>query len=207
MLADKTAQDFAVVELHDEWLDLPQVEREQTVTAVAVQLIQSELSKQKVNTAMIPIKPIFGHNTYPVQEKLVFTLMPFTNDLTAIYSSIIKPVVEAKGLVSRRADDISSNNAIMQDIWRTICEARFIIADITGRNPNVMYEIGIAHTIGKEVILIHQRGDDAALPFDIAHVRIIIYDNTAIGGGLLKTKIESTIDSVLQKLTVASLMS
>ena len=88
----------------------------------------------------------------------------------------------------------------MNDIWRSICEARFIVADLTGRNPNVMYELGIAHTVGKEVILIHQSGEDPKFPFDISHMRIINYDNTATGGNALRKKVEETIGSVMQKL-------
>lgn len=199
-LADRTAQDFCVVELDEGWLDIAEHQRSAHLTAIAGQVIQAELSRRKVNTDMIPFNPVFGQNIYPVQESLVFILMPFTSDLTAIYNGIVKPVVESKGMISRRADDISSNNAVMQDIWRSICEARFIVADITGRNPNVMYELGIAHTIGKEVILIHQIGDDSRFPFDIAHMRVITYENTATGGDALRQKVGATIESVMQKL-------
>jgi len=130
----------------------------------------------------------------------VFILMPFTDPLTAIYNSIVKPAIESQGLVARRADEISSNNAVMYDIWRSICEARFIVADLTRRNPNVMYELGIAHTVGKEVILIHQSGEDTKFPFDISHMRIINYENTATGGNALRKKMEENIANVLQKL-------
>lgn len=204
-LEDRTTQDFCVVELKGEWLDLPPQVQEATVDAVALQVIQSELSRTKVNTTMIPFNPIFGQNTYPIQDNLVFVLMPFEPGLTAVYNNIVKPAVESKGLVARRADDITSNNAIMNDIWKSICEARFIIADLSGRNPNVMYELGIAHTVGKETILIHQTGGDNKYPFDISHIRIIGYEDTAIGGAELRNKLNSTVDSVLQKLTGRSI--
>jgi hypothetical protein len=47
----------------------------------------------------------------------------------------------------------------MRNIWKSICEARLVVADLTGGNANVFYELGIAHTVGKETILIAARGD------------------------------------------------
>ena len=103
--------------------------------------------------------------------------MPFTADLTKIYQTFIKPTVERPefNLVCRRADDVKSNRAIIQDIWKSLCEARLVIAVLSGLNPNVMYELGVAHTLGKETILIYQRGEDIKFPFDLAHIRRIEY--------------------------------
>lgn len=125
--------------------------------------------------------------------------MPFTESLTDIYQSFVKPTVELPdfGLVCRRADDIKSNRAIIQDIWKSICEARLIIADLTGLNANVMYELGIAHTLGKETVLIYQRGHDIRFPFDLAHIRRIEYDNTAIGGRTLEQELRATLSGIL----------
>jgi hypothetical protein len=205
-LLDKTTHDFSVVELRESWLDLDEPTRSATLDAVALQVVQNELARVKVPTTMIPFNPTFGPNKYPVQEKLVFVLMPFEPGLTEIYTTVVKPAVEAKGLICRRADDINSNNAIMSDIWKSICEARFIIADLSTRNPNVMYELGVSHTVGKETILIHQDTDGSKFPFDISHFRIINYQNSVTGGLSLKGKLEATIDSVLQKLSTARLV-
>jgi hypothetical protein len=83
----------------------------------------------------------------------------------------------------------------MSDIWAAICAARIVIADCTGRNPNVFYEIGIAHAVGKPVVLITQDVND--IPFDISHIRYIIYEYTAAGMKLLKKKLEETIKTEL----------
>jgi predicted nucleotide-binding protein len=125
--------------------------------------------------------------------------MPFASDLTSIYTTLVKPTVEDPrfGLVCRRADDIKSNKAIIQDIWKSVCEARLIIADLSGLNPNVMYELGIAHTLGKETILIYQRGENPKFPFDLAHIRRIEYANDAIGGMKLVDDLRATLESVL----------
>jgi hypothetical protein len=203
-LLDQTTQNFSVTLLNEEWLDLPTADSESRFDATAMELIRSELSRAKVSNAMIPFNPVFGPNRFPIQDSLVFVLMPFTDQLTQIYQDIIKPSVESKNLVARRADEINSNNAVMHDIWKSICEARFVIADLTGRNPNVMYELGIAHTVGKQVIMIYQNDDQSRFPFDISHMRIIKYDNTAAGGSILRRTMDSTIENVLAKISTDS---
>ena len=64
-------------------------------------------------------------------------------------------------------------------------------------NPNVMYELGMAHTLGKETILIYQRGGDIQFPFDLAHIRRIEYVNDALGGKRLVEELRATLSSVL----------
>ena len=103
---------------------------------------------------MVHINQIFGGIQDHINERLAFVLMPFTDELTRIYSLIVKPIVGSKDLDCRRADDYKTITAIIQDIWRAICESRLVIADMTGLNPNVMYELGIAHAVGKDTYLI-----------------------------------------------------
>ncbi len=148
----------------------------------------------------IQINPIFGPAKYEIQDKLAFILMPFEDKLTEIYNHKIKPTLEDEPFLfkCKRADDIVSNKSIMEDIWKSICEARIIIADITGFNPNVMYELGIAHTLGKTTIILCQKGEKT-FPFDLHHIRRIEYENTAIGGDSLTKSLSKTLDSVLDK--------
>jgi hypothetical protein len=72
-----------------------------------------------------------------------------------------------------RADDFWEHQAVIQDIVNLIARSRIVICDCSGRNPNVFYEAGIAHTLGKEVILITQNEND--IPFDLRHLRYIRY--------------------------------
>lgn len=156
-------------------------------------------------TSLIQINPLFGSASYSIDERLVFVLMPFIDKLTRIYNSILKPTVEAKGLVCRRADDFKTNKAIIQDIWKAICEARIVIADLTDLNPNVMYELGITHTVGKETILIYQlsKGKDVKFPFDLAHIRRIEYEDSATGGKKLEVDLSETLESILKPVIVS----
>lgn len=181
-------------------LDQDEVQRRAGLEAIAVTHVDSEIKRVIKMTSLIQINPLFGPASYSVDERLAFVLMPFAEDLTRIYTSIIKPTVEATGLVCRRADDFKTNKAIIQDIWKAICESQVIIADLTDLNPNVMYELGIAHTVGKETILIYQRnsGKDPQFPFDLAHIRRIEYENSAIGGKNLETDLSNTLNSILK---------
>jgi nucleoside 2-deoxyribosyltransferase len=76
--------------------------------------------------------------------------------MTEFYQSKIKPSIESLGMVVHKADELKNANFVMQDIWKSICEARIVLADLTGFNANVMYELGIAHTVGKDTVIIYQ---------------------------------------------------
>lgn len=186
-------------------LEQNEVQRRLVLEAIAVAHIDSELQRVVKMTSLIQINPLFGPASYGVDERLAFILMPFAEDLTRVYTSIIKPAVEATGLVCRRADDFKTNKAIIQDIWKAICEARVVIADLTDLNPNVMYELGIAHTVGKETILIYQRGrgKDPKFPFDLAHIRRIEYEDSATGGKKLENDLFDTLKSILKPAVVS----
>ena len=105
-------------------------------------------------------------------------------------------------LVCKRADDIKTNKAIIQDIFKAICEARIIIADVTRLNPNVMYELGIAHTLGKETDLIYQKKQEIKFPFDLAHIRRIEYENSATGGKLLEQELRGVLQNILTPIVL-----
>jgi len=174
-------------------------ERRATLIAVASEIVQSEVSRVTTLMNLVQINPVFGPARFQLRQNLVFTLMPFDEALTKIYNNIIKPTVEGQGLLCQRADDYKSNKAVIEDIWRAICEARIVIADLTQFNPNVMYELGVAHTVGKETILIYQTGENATgkFPFDLSHIRRIEYNNDAVGGQRLSADLEETLKSIL----------
>jgi hypothetical protein len=113
-----------------------------------------------------------------IEPELMSAMMPFDASFKSVYTAISKAGVDA-GLRSRRADDIWENPAIIQDIVSLIDKSRVIIADCTGRNPNVFYEIGIAHTLGREVIMITQ--NEADIPFGLRHLRFVKYLNNTQG--------------------------
>ena len=93
-----------------------------------------------------------------------------------------------------RADDIWNNSIIIQDIFELIYTSEIVIADFTGRNPNVFYEVGIAHTLGKTVIPIVQNITD--IPFDLHHHRVLVYHDNNEGHEELKNKLASRLATI-----------
>lgn len=149
---------------------------------------------------IVDINPIFGKADFTIDDRLAFVLMPFRQDLTQIYETYIKPTVEGKNLQCLRADDFKSSTKVMEDIWRSIYRSRVIIADLTDTNANVMYELGIAHTLGKDTILIYQKGDtDNKFPFDLAYIRRIEYQDKVIDAKKLISSLSLALSEILSK--------
>lgn len=139
---------------------------------------------------------IFGGGSFTLDPNLCFVLMPFTIEMTPIYDDHIKSVVKTIGLTSLRADEIVGVNSIIQDIWEKINRARFLIADLTGKNANVFYEVGIAHALGKDVILLTQNIND--VPFDLKHWRCIVYAYNPRSMKEMENRLIATIKEIIQ---------
>ncbi len=108
-------------------------------------------------------------------RKFCFVLMPFTEDFDDIYQLGIKQSCEDAGAYCERVDEQLFTESILERIYNQISKADFVIADMTNRNPNVFYEVGYAHALGKQTILLTQNADD--IPFDLKHYPHIIYNN------------------------------
>jgi hypothetical protein len=127
-------------------------------------------------------------------SNLCFVLMPFAKPFDNIYREIIAPVIRQAGLDVMRADQILAPGSVMEQIRSSIQHSRICVADITGRNPNVLYELGIAQTLGKPTILMTQDMDD--IPFDIRQYRVIKYD-------LQLSSIEGVKNDLMRSITTA----
>lgn len=112
----------------------------------------------------------------PDESLFAFVLMPFSDDFQDIYKLGIKAVAFEKGVIAERVDEQFYTESILERIYRQIDTADFIIADMTGRNPNVFYEVGYAHAKGKVCTLITKTADD--IPFDLKHHRHLIYNGS-----------------------------
>jgi hypothetical protein len=130
-----------------------------------------------------------------IEASLVSAMMPFSASFDGVYQ-VLQDVAGAVGLRCRRADDIWDNPAVMQDVVSLIDRSRVVIADCTGRNPNVFYEIGIAHTLGRDVLLITQ--NDADIPFDLRHLRYVKYLNNGEGLAALNVRLRMRLAGLAQ---------
>lgn len=129
-----------------------------------------------------------------IEPALASAMMPFDSAFNAVYESI-RAAADNAGLRCRRADDIWENAAIIQDVVSLIDRSRIVICDCTGRNPNVFYEAGIAHTLGRDVILITQSDHD--IPFDLRHLRYVRYLNNGEGRAELTQSLQNRMQTLL----------
>ena len=151
---------------------------------------------------MILVDPVFINRDLEVDPDLVFVIMPFREQFFEIYTDHLEPVVSEMGLKCKRADDIFTSRNIVEDIWSNIAKSRLLIADLSSRNPNVFYEIGIAHAIGKDVVLITDKDDD--VPFDVSHIRFFKYKFTPRGMKEFENKLRLIIKETLKSSLVVN---
>lgn len=124
-----------------------------------------------------------------VRPDLLSAMMPFAG-FGPVWE-VIQRAATANGMDSGRADNRWDHPAIIQDVVALIDEAAIVICDCTGKNANVFYEMGIAHSYGKEVIIITQNPAD--IPFDIAHLRHIRYLGNDQGLAQLEAELTARI--------------
>ena len=106
--------------------------------------------------------------------------MPFANDMRDVFDHAIAPAAIATNFDCFRADDAYGPSAIISDIIRHIFTADVIVADLTHSNPNVFYELGVAHAVGNKTIMICDAAEQK-LPFDLSAYRVILYHKTIDG--------------------------
>ncbi|WP_292414003.1 hypothetical protein [Mesorhizobium sp.] len=131
-------------------------------------------------------------------KPFAFVLMPFAKEFDDIYKLGIQAVAKDSDVVAERVDEQTFTEPMLERIHRQIEAADLIIADMSGRNPNVFYEVGYAHALGKLCIHLTQSTED--IPFDLKHHRHLVYGksiNRLIE--LLKPDIEWAKDQIKQR--------
>lgn len=127
-----------------------------------------------------------------------FVMMPFVEPHDKYYSSIYEPAIKKAGLKPIRADhEIFGSGKIMDQVWSGIKAAKVLVAELTTKNPNVFYELGLAHALTKPVVLVSSNEED--VPFDLHHIRVIYYDvNDPFWGQKLLDKVAENVLSALK---------
>lgn len=113
-----------------------------------------------------------GSDTRP--KPFVFVLMPFAPELDDTYQLGIRDTCKSLGLHCQRADEQIFDGTILDNVYAQIARADIVVAEMTGRNPNVFYETGYAHALGKQVILLTREAAD--IPFDLTQYPHIVYE-------------------------------
>ncbi|RLP28005.1 hypothetical protein D8676_02315 [Mesorhizobium sp. YM1C-6-2] len=139
-----------------------------------------------------------GQNVKIEATDTCFVVMPFAHPIGGYFQHIYEPAIKKAGLRPIRADtDIFGTGKIIDQIWSGINSAKVLVAELTTRNPNVFYELGLAHALDKPVVLISSNGED--VPFDLKHIRVIYYDvNDPFWGTKLIDKVAENILSAIR---------
>lgn len=136
-------------------------------------------------------------------ENICFVLSPIGEVGTEVYARfrdvldyVIKPAVKGSGykLTVVRADDIERAGSFIKDILQSVLNSFVVVADLTGQNPNVFYELGVRHSLSPRTILIAQSIDD--IPSDLREYRTIIYDTTAKGVTLFQERLSNYLKEI-----------
>ncbi len=139
---------------------------------------------------------VFTTPREPIQSNLVSVMMPFNGAFTPVYGAISAACANLN-LECRRADNIWEHSTVIQDIYSLIYRSKIVVCDFSGKNPNVFYEAGIAHSLGREVIPIVQHPDD--IPFDLQPHRYIRYLNNAEGLQSLVTEVTPRLQTLMSR--------
>ena len=137
---------------------------------------------------------VFRIPAEPRDPRLVSVMMPFDGNLAPVYATIANVCTEHE-LECNRADDIFDESELIQDVFSLIYRSAVVICDFSGSNPNVYYEAGIAHTLGRPVVPLTQFREHVT--FDLRHHRFIQYLNNNEGLQALKPKLERRLRRLL----------
>lgn len=141
-------------------------------------------------------------------EPFCFVVMPFTAKLAGVFQTAIRPAVEqaaavlGEPLVCFRGDDFHAAGSITRDIVESIHRAKVVVADLSGNNANVFYELGLAHAFGNKTFMI--TGDVKAVPFDVQSYRIVPYSVEGEGLEVLRGTLVAALVAFCQGRLVAS---
>lgn len=117
-----------------------------------------------------------------------FVLMPFGSWPDRYFKEIFVPAIREAGLEPIRADGLFNAGSVIDQIWDQIRRAKVLLAELTGKNPNVFYELGLSHALAKPVVFVSGELED--VPFDLRHLRVVTYDvREPNWGDLLKKQI------------------
>jgi hypothetical protein len=148
------------------------------------------------NLVNLPKPTAFELTLRSAEPSRIAVMMPFSAKFAAVWETLKETAAEG-GWVCQRADDIWENSVLINDVVGLIARSKVVVCDLTDRNANVFYETGIAHTLGREVVLITQSEQD--VPFDLTHHRYVKYLPNAEGLASLKAALSRRLHTLMSR--------
>jgi hypothetical protein len=186
--------DAYIIQFPGSLLEQSSTDRHSTLQAVAAQHIDSEFQRLAQMLSLMRTRPIFGPAAQPIGSRPVLLLLPQDADLRINQEAILKAIA-ANDLSENEAEDIRIGKSAVREMWYSLNRAAVIIADLTGTDAGVMYGLGIAHTLGKETILIHPQGSRYLT--DIPRTYRIEYEDSTVGRASLEEQLSQMLRSML----------
>jgi hypothetical protein len=140
----------------------------------------------------------FENLTVEGRHPHIFVIMPFKEPYDTVYREVIEPVARREGYQVVPIDEVSGPGVILEDIQQQITRAHAVIAEVSNHNPNVFYELGYAHALGKPAVILVRRQDDTIMPFDIRGFRAVFYDDSIGGKHALERNLQEQLRAVLR---------
>jgi hypothetical protein len=135
----------------------------------------------------------------PRDPSLVAVMMPFSKGFEIVYETIDQAAADA-GLKCARADDIWESDHVMGDVLGLIWRANIVVADLTGKNTNVFYETGLAHSLPRRTVLLTQ--DPSDVPFDLQSIRYLSYGLGTADRALLRKQLAERLTTLASQTSL-----
>lgn len=178
-------------------LDESERGRRDILRVIALAHVESEGQRALNLMSLMQIRPLFGHAAYIVDDRMASVLVPLTDEGDDLYDEAVKPALEREGLIPRRALEFEDDEDKLKAIWRDVCRSRMVVADLTGSDPLVMYELGIAHTVGKESLVLCKRGQCPKFPSKLIRANFLDYDEGEDGMVKLRAEMAEALHQMM----------
>lgn len=147
--------------------------------------------EQRAHGDSMTVTPAFGLPHHSHLRRNLYALLPPSALMRPVYESAIRPAADGLNLTLGYAEDCLAGRVSVIEVWESLYAADIILADCTHRHPDVLYELGIAHTLGKHTFLIAQSLDD--IPVEFRQLEHIVYDNTKEGLNALCSELQAML--------------
>jgi hypothetical protein len=186
--------DAFIIQIPADLIEQSTSDRHAALQKVASEHVDSEYLRLEIMLSLMRTRPIFGQAAEQVGAGTLLLLLPQDANLRGNEEAILN-ASRANNLSTTEAEDIRSGRSVVRDLWHSLNYAAVIIADLTGADGGVMYGLGIAHTLGKETILIHPQGSKYLT--DISRTHRIEYEESDAGRAKLEGSLSRMLGAIL----------
>lgn len=178
-------------------MDQSASDRRAALESIAAKHIDSEYLRLEEKLSLMRHRPIFGPAADPIMHRFLLMLLPADREHPGIKETILS-AISASNLDYEYAQDIRSGKAAVREMWRSINYAAVILADLTGADPQVMYGLGMAHSLGRETVLIYPKGSNYLT--DLPGTERIEYEDSDEGMSKLAEELAEVLGRVLRPI-------